>query len=111
MWPSQLHRTQPRLWETPFHLQVVVELHTHGTTSTCFTNISSKSNMVLLSFHQKVKYISTVDVIKDKVEQVGRLEGALESHEGGMLPGLQEHIPLPHHIALLQVRGQRFLNV
>lgn len=55
-----------------------------------------------LSQYSPVSYLSSVDIVEDKVELLWGLEGVVQVDQEGVLQALQQDIPLGHDILLLQ---------
>lgn len=46
-------------------------------------------------------YLSTVDIVQNKVQLVCSLEGVVQPHQEGMLDVLHKHAALSHDVLLL----------
>lgn len=47
-------------------------------------------------------YLSSINIVQDKVEHVWCLEREVEPHQKWMLQSFQQYAPLNHHMFLLQ---------
>lgn len=56
-------------------------------------------------------YLSSVDVVEDKVELLWGLEGVVQPHQEGMFQTLQQHVPLGHDVLLLQEEEDREIKM
>ena len=53
-------------------------------------------------------HLSTINVVQDEVQFVGRLEGEVKAHQKRVFHVLQENIPLRHNMLFLEKGQWRF---